>query len=684
MTRFIRADTAINQHFQTLYYGYIATGAQRGETYGYIMSARDQFYRGFQIENSDENRDFMLSVHGSLVSLHQLQQREGGSRVTLQLVPVSQADRPINREIVYSVHTIPGHPNVLLRLLNSYGPESGDITSWITERFITRRMIGAEVSTAVSGTAVDPTGVVIRNIGVRVIAPENMDAIPAPIRPYVSHAVPAQQTGNIFEYTDGVSTLATGIGDDVTEAMRSLGYANLDAIITRARADYRTWLIARRANRIDEAAQALEQRRVQHARESARRFEAFRTTNMREDQLIPTLPFVPHGLAASRRWGIEVESGGARGVKAPEGWNRKRDGSLRSAWEGHTEVQDFEPYDEEVSETIEWYDCDNATSHVRYTERWNAETRSYDHIEAENFVEPADCDSCGEVTRTVHRVAQTITHSAQNDDCAEFVSPILTSMHSNGLEKLVAELAKQPQNDTAGVHVHVESNDLTDAQIATLVYGYDMIEKFVESSYQRGRRDYAQRQPSQRVLEAARALKSGKVTSNIRSADRYLTVNVQALRAHGTIEFRAMGPVYNYEHLIRWAMFCREMVNAVAGGATYKEFGRIKKWTDLLAIFAKYGKEYTRAAVYELTGETGEAAKLSKSGARVTASALNADLEAALLGLQAMRATASGAAAATDAFRALAVAYSGTVPNVTAIRRTVSPRLVSTADLVSI
>jgi hypothetical protein len=77
-------------------------------------------------------------------------------------------------------------------------------------------------------------------------------------------------------------------------------------------------------------------------------------------------------------------------------------------------------------------------------------------------------------------------------------------------------------------------------------------------------------------------------------------LNICSLSAHGTVEFRAMGPVYNYDHLVRWAMFCREMVASVGNGAKTKDFMAVSTWDDLMALFAKFGNEYAAASIAKL------------------------------------------------------------------------------------
>jgi hypothetical protein len=265
-----------------------------------------------------------------------------------------------------------------------------------------------------------------------------------------------------------------------------------------------------------------------------------------KDDVISTFPIAGHGTKSSRTWGIEVESGGARGIGAPEYWDRKGDSSLYSAYS-----DDEDDYNE---------------------------------------------DGGG--------------------DCGEFVSPILHSFHSRGLETLVEKLQTQPQNDSAGIHVHVGAKDLTARQIGGLVFAYEMIEPLIETSYMRENREYCK---NRRIDETMAILKASKSTkyktynewqqsedydrnegssysrnSNghyIPAGDRYVSLNLHALDAHKTVEFRAMGPRYEYAPLIQWAHFCREMVNLAAKDVPSREWSAVRSFDDVKIIFAKYGVE---------------------------------------------------------------------------------------------
>lgn len=366
---------------------------------------------------------------------------------------------------------------------------------------------------------------------------------------------------------------------------------------------------------------------LRHRQTTEQNWERFARRAASSEQSVATLPFVPHGLASSRRWGIEVESGGARDVERPNGWRRVYDGSLSSAYDGYVEVQDFEPYYETRTRRTRWSDCIH--SHTPYITEYSALRIEHIYVPNPEYTPANECESCLPQDYEHLIEPEEIRHVAEEGDCAEFVSPILVSMHSRGLEYLCDELSSRPQNDTAGIHVHVEASDLSDKQIATLIYGYDVMEPLLEASYRRQSRQYCRRRSAGEVLQAARS--AGRDTEgsfDVRGGTRYVTLNTCSLNEHGTVEFRAMGPVYDYEYLSRWAMFCREVVNIVAAGVTTKQFSKVRTWQDVVNLMARYGKEFIRASTYEMTGETGEVARLLKGNEPVTTEALDLDLGA--------------------------------------------------------
>lgn len=371
-----------------------------------------------------------------------------------------------------------------------------------------------------------------------------------------------------------------------------------EEILTQAREARRSAIMQRmRAWRTNAEEEARRQEELEKKRnESFQRFEMYRASQARgsdKTMWISTLPFVEagKGIKSSRRWGIEVETGAGRDLRGvPDQWDSKGDGSLESAYEARW---------------IEPSDCEYAENH--YADEYIYETRSVEYqdpdtgewlereeefeVENEDFIDSYDCEYCGDMGDS---------YDYEDDDCVELVSPILNSMHSKGLRQICEDLEPAPRTDSAGVHVHVEAKDLTVRQIKELVMGYDHIERFLESSYDRRERGYCKRRSARELMQVVRQPEEGVEPRRMQTGDRYVTVNLQALYSHGTIEFRAMGPKYNYDHLIRWAMFCREMLNVFANGATSKHFARAKSWNDVEAIFARYGSEYNFATVGQM------------------------------------------------------------------------------------
>lgn len=264
------------------------------------------------------------------------------------------------------------------------------------------------------------------------------------------------------------------------------------------------------------------------------------STKFADGYVIDLMPTVPATGDASRTWGIEIEVAGARGVSAPSGWDWTEDGSLRS------------PYASSECNC----DCTSCSE-------W----------------EEHDCgdDDCG--------------GTIQDDDSKEFVSPILTGIYAPGIQQICNDVRFEPQNDTAGVHVHVGTDGITPRQIGGLVYAYGLLERMLNQSYRRNDREYCAGLTPDDVRAVLGKARTAKRKAELDVIDRYVTVNVQALYKHGTIEFRAMGPVYEAEYLHKWAMFCREMVNVAAKDVPQRRWNAVKTFEDVLQIFRDYGTE---------------------------------------------------------------------------------------------
>jgi hypothetical protein len=266
------------------------------------------------------------------------------------------------------------------------------------------------------------------------------------------------------------------------------------------------------------------------------------------------LTILPPKTLSSRRWGIEIEAVDINGVDTPKYWDLHGDGSLRSlSYEGRYDHDD---------------DCDV-------------------------YVEDPDCD-CGEC-RLPCDCGFDDEGGYDETSTGEWNSPVLRSFHSRGLKYLCEQLEHRPTNSTPGIHVHVEADDLSPEQAARLSVIYSALEPLFDREYHRREREYCRSvdlpEIIKRFRESRRIKRAGGRSRDMSFNSRYWTVNLAALNQHGTVEFRAMGPKYNYEHLIRWAHFCREMVNIAKADVPQKEWASIRTFKDLIVLFSKYGKE---------------------------------------------------------------------------------------------
>jgi hypothetical protein len=256
-----------------------------------------------------------------------------------------------------------------------------------------------------------------------------------------------------------------------------------------------------------------------------------------------SIPLLPSGTSTSRTWGIEIETVQANLVPyRPAGWERKGDGSL-----------------EALSD-----DCS------------------------------CDCDYCYEGEH----------YECGSDDCqggcAEFVSPILNNFNSEGLRVLTNALDGSEVNTTPGIHVHVGASDLSVSDVARLVRSYSAVAPYVLAVSYREVTNYCKEVSNENVrfwlAEARDHVRNGLGRNAIdvtysQPDDRYHDINLQSLRQHGTVEFRVMGPHYNYDHLVRWAWFCREMVNVAKLDLPQRLWTSVRSMEDVLTILFQYGSE---------------------------------------------------------------------------------------------
>ena len=322
-----------------------------------------------------------------------------------------------------------------------------------------------------------------------------------------------------------------------------------------------------------------------------------------EENPFLNLPILPHKTLSSRTWGIEIEAVHINGVQTPEFWELKGDGSLRDlsnlsepsrtmpetvAEVGTANpepvrlVQPTPPTGDHTDDCPIWEDTDEDGEYVENDCQCGYETLYEEYIQLYQAWAAQNGGSRG--------------NNAARTQTGEWNSPVLRSFHSRGLKYLTGELEPRRTNDTAGVHVHVGAGDLTPEQAVQLTIIYTALEPLFESAYYRGNtRRYCQKVDSgelvNRFNQMRKVKKAGQKASDMRFGSRYWTVNLASLAQHKTVEFRSMGAVYNYEHLVRWAYFCREMVNIAKANVPQSAWSKVKTMKDLVTLFSKYGKE---------------------------------------------------------------------------------------------
>lgn len=265
-----------------------------------------------------------------------------------------------------------------------------------------------------------------------------------------------------------------------------------------------------------------------------------------------SIPILPSGTASSRTWGIEIEVVAATRTSRPRGWDARSDGSLEAAEYEDSECQ------------CGCDDCCEYDSHCGY-------------------------DEC-----------------ADGGACVEYVSPILHHFNSDGVRRICTDLEGAPCNDSPGIHIHVGASDLTAPDIARLVVAYSAVSPYIWPLMHRERVNYCRDITTDTIaywLSIAKdvALHKFEIADQHYSQPRYLQgdqpddryhdINLKALGAHGTVEFRALGPIYDYEHIIRWAWFCREMVNISRLPLPQSTWTNVRSMADVIKILQTYGRE---------------------------------------------------------------------------------------------
>lgn len=262
-----------------------------------------------------------------------------------------------------------------------------------------------------------------------------------------------------------------------------------------------------------------------------------------------SIPMLAPGTSSSRTWGIEIEVVAADRTTRPRGWDERGDGSLEPADGGDCECG--------------CDDCCDYDNHCGY-------------------------DDC------------------QGGETAEYVSPILNSFNSEGVRSLCRQLEGAPCNSTPGIHIHVGAGDLSASDVARLTVAYSAVAPFIWPLMHRSTKNYCRDISPENIQHWLNQTKRSFNSSDPAQVayhqpdDRYHDLNLQSLRSHGTIEFRALGPIYDYEHIVRWAWFVREMVNVSKLRLPQATWTSVRSMADVVKILRTYGREQVPSGIYKL------------------------------------------------------------------------------------
>jgi hypothetical protein len=273
------------------------------------------------------------------------------------------------------------------------------------------------------------------------------------------------------------------------------------------------------------------------------------------------IPMKPPGEVTSRTWGIEIETIRAGDTSRPPGWESRYDGSLPN---GDSDC------------ACECGGCSDGDDHCNDSD-----------------------DEC---------------YGGGGDSSREFVSPILRHFNSSGLQQLCKDLGTdEDEDDSPGIHVHVGADDLTVADVSRLLLSYSIVEQLIVPLLYRNNRHYCVVTPAEtlrwwlsKVSEYRRTSPDSVPTPadilrteyQTAPTNRYVDLNLESLKIHGTVEFRSMGPWYDYEHLTRWAWFAREMVNVCTLGIDQREWLACTSVADVITLLRKYGSEIPSSNLY--------------------------------------------------------------------------------------
>ena len=185
-----------------------------------------------------------------------------------------------------------------------------------------------------------------------------------------------------------------------------------------------------------------------------------------------------------------------------------------------------------------------------------------------------------------------VTDSSVRYEGLEIVSPPLKGQDGlNQLEKVLKALNQvgAKVDKTCGIHVHHDASDFTLKTFKNLYGMYARYEDCIDELVVKSRRGSDNRycQSPRTNLEQLQNAKSVDEIIDMVYPSRYIKLNCQSFRRHGTIEFRQHGGSTEYQKIMSWIVFTQMMVERAVNGTIQLKEGATD-WFNFKKVIRAY------------------------------------------------------------------------------------------------
>jgi len=116
-------------------------------------------------------------------------------------------------------------------------------------------------------------------------------------------------------------------------------------------------------------------------------------------------------------------------------------------------------------------------------------------------------------------------------------------------------------DDKCGLHIHLDTRDLSKEDLINLHYVYKKIEPYMKYYVNSKRITNTYCKSLNKIEKGEYIDKEGKTIHNFLAGDRYRAVNFEALNEHGTIEIRLMEGTTDYNRIYEWLLFHMSIID---------------------------------------------------------------------------------------------------------------------------